>query len=137
MTFGVVVTRGSGTWLLDVPSLDGAYSAADDIHCLDEHAREVCLRLDEPDEAMAAMEFEWVLDVPERDLVREFGRAWTLADVATALRAPLHRVSHRPPGYGTRLRRWLTSMRLAWRYRRFYFDRDDDGEEVTAGATAM
>jgi len=112
MNYRVVVRREGRSWLLDVPAV-GAGSTCVDLRCLDEHAREACLAFGEPDEAMAAMELEWVLDVPERDLVREFGPAWTLADVAVALRAPLHRVSHVPPGYLTRFRRWVASVRPA------------------------
>lgn len=136
MTYRVIVGREGSTWLIEVPSVAGAFSASDDLRLLDTYAREVCLGLDEPDEAMAAMEFEWVLAVPARDLVREFGRGWTLADVADALDVPVERVTHTPPSLAERFGRWVTLMRLTWRYRRFDSSRDDEDTALAAGAVA-
>ena len=133
MSFRVVVTKESDAWLADVPECQGSHTYSPyGLAKLDTYVREVVALADDlPDGAEDGLELAWVLDVPTRDLVREFGKGWTIADVAAALNAPVERVTHTPPGLATRFRRWVTLMRLTWRYRRrFRSPRDEGDDEV-------
>lgn len=139
MTYRVVVTRERDAWLASVPECEGSATfSRSGLARLDADVREVVVLADDlPDEALARLEFEWVLDVPARDLAREFGEAWTLADVAAALRVPVTRVMHAPPSVRRRLLRWATLTWWSWRSRRrLRFRHSDADDEVGAAAAA-
>ena len=138
MTYRVVVTREGGSWLVAVPDVAGAFSEHPDLRMLDVAAREVVILAENlPAHAMPGLELEWVLDVPARDLVRELGKGWTIADAARALNAPVERVRHAPPGVRTRFARRLRLLWLSWRVRRSRSRHDEGDDRVPAGAPAV
>ena len=110
MTYRMVVTREDGAWLTSALDARGAHTESDDLPSLDTYAREVVsLMAGLPDSAMPDMEFEWVFEVTEDDLVvgvaegrgmspaEVRAQGWSLADVATVMNVPADRVSHVPP----------------------------------------
>jgi hypothetical protein len=118
MTYRVVVTREDGAWLGDVPGMQGAHTfSPTTLAMLDTYMREVTIDDDLPDEAMADLEFEWVLEMSHDDLVdglaqdrgvprtEVLARGWSLADVAAILKVPVERVTHVPPPTATRAAR--------------------------------
>lgn len=113
MTYRMVVTRQDGAWLASAVDTRGAHTESDDLPSLDKYAREVVsLMAGLPDSAMPDLEFEWVFEVSEDDLVvgiaegrgaspaDVLAKGWSLADVAALLNVPVDRVSHVPPREG-------------------------------------
>ena len=136
-THRVVVTREGDAWLFAVEGVEGAFSESRDLWLLDRYAREVlALALDLPDTGDVRHQFDWVFDVPARDLVREFGPGWTVADVAAAMGVSVERVTHVAPTLATRLARWTTLVRLSWRYRRRWHSRREEGDDAALAAGA-
>jgi hypothetical protein len=135
MRHRVVVTREGSDWLLDVPGVQGAHSQSDDLRMLDRYAREVALDPDLQDEAMADLEFDWVIDVSGRDLRRALGPDWSLRRIASMLNAPAERVTYVPPGLVTRFRRRVVLSWWTWRHRRALRAEGDD-DSVLAGEPA-
>jgi hypothetical protein len=118
MTYRVVVTREDGAWLADVPEVQGAHTCTETtLGSLDTYVREVTIDDDLPDEAMADLEFAWVLEMSDDDLVDALAqdrgvprteilaRGWSLADVAAVLKAPVERITHTPPRHKARVAR--------------------------------
>jgi hypothetical protein len=79
--------------------------------------REVTIDDDLPDEAMADLEFAWVLEMSDDDLVDALAqdrgvprteilaRGWSLTDLAAILKVPVERVTHVPPPRAARVAR--------------------------------
>jgi hypothetical protein len=118
MTYRVVVTREDDAWLGDVPGMQGAHTfSPTTLAMLDTYMREVTIDDDLPDEAMADLEFAWVLEMSDDDLVDALAqdrgvprteivaRGWSLTDLAAILKVPVERVTHVPPPRASRVAR--------------------------------
>jgi hypothetical protein len=108
-TFRVVVFRDGPTWHADVPGLDGARTSARTLPTIDQHVRNLIVRVVQlPLDAIPRLELDWEFDTGDRMVDDEAARVRALRSRARELAEAVHSstvaVAHRLVAQGVSVR---------------------------------